>query len=291
LEDDEFLAELTVRAPQLRARRAGLGGLRIAAIGIAGIILLAGIVWVALPRMADFAASVIPVSWEEALGERVFDDITGAFASLDDEAPRFCEAAPGRAALDRLAARLAAAAGTAYRYRVFVLDVKMPNAFALPGGWVVLFRGLIDSAEDSGEVAGVLAHEMGHVARRHGTQNILRALGLEVLFDLMLGDMGDGLAGGLGQVLVYLSYSREAEAEADTAALALLAAAGIGAEGLARFFERLAETGRDMPAALKLLSTHPSHDARARLFAAAAGTGGPAMSEADWTALRGICGG
>ena len=296
LADDRLHVGLAFRAPQLRERRSGASGIRIAALGIAGMVLFAAIVWFALPRLALLAASVIPVSWEEALGERVFGDIAEAFASLDDDkAPRFCEAAAGRAALDRLSARLAAAmdatAPAPYRFRVFVLDLKMPNAFALPGGWIVLFRGLIASAEDAGEVAGVLAHEMGHVTHRHGTQNIMRAMGLRVLFDLMMGDMGDGLAGGLGQVLVYLSYNREAEAEADAAALALLEAAGIGAQGLARFFERLAETRGGMPAALQLLSTHPSHDARARLFAEAAGAGGAAMDEADWDALKGICGG
>jgi Zn-dependent protease with chaperone function len=295
MHDDAVLAELAFRAPQLRERRSGSSGIRIAALGIAGMVLFGAIVWLALPRLALLVASVIPVSWEEALGERVFDDIAEAFASLDDdEAPRFCEAAAGRAALDRLSARLAAAmeatAPAPYRFRVFVLDLKMPNAFALPGGWIVLFRGLISSAEDSSEVAGVLAHEMGHVTHRHVTQNIMRAMGLRVLFDLIMGDMGDGLAGGLGQVLVYLSYNREAEAEADVAALALLEAAGIGAQGLARFFERLAETSGDMPAALQLFSTHPSHDARARLFAAAAARGGAAMSAEDWTALKGICG-
>ncbi len=296
LHDNAVLAELAFRAPQLRGRRAGAGGLRIAALGIVGMVLFGAMVWFALPRLALLAASVIPVSWEEALGERVFGDIAKAFASLDDDkAPRFCQGAAGRAALDRLTARLTAAldatAPAPYRFRVFVLDLKMPNAFALPGGWIVLFRGLIASAGDAGEVAGVLAHEMGHVTHRHGTQNILRAMGLRVLFDLMMGDLGDGLAGSLGQALVYLSYSREAEAEADAAALARLAAAGIGAQGLARFFERLAETSGDLPAALKLLSTHPSHDARARLFAEAAGRGGAAMSAADWAALKGICGG
>ncbi len=296
MHDNAVLAELAFRAPQLRGRRSGASGIRIAALGIAGMVLFGAIVWFALPRLAHLAASVIPVSWEQALGERVFGDIAEAFASLDDDkAPRFCEAPAGRAALDRLSARLAAAmeatAPSPYRFRVFVLDLKMPNAFALPGGWIVLFRGLIAAAEDAGEVAGVLAHEMGHVTHRHGTQNMMRAMGLRVLFDLMMGDMGDGLAGGLGQILVYMSYSREAEAEADAAALALLEAAGIGAQGLARFFERLAKTRGDMPAALQPLSTHPGHDARARLFAAAAGRGGAAMSEADWTALQGICGG
>ena len=295
MHDTAVLAELGFRAPQLRERRSGASGIRIAALGIAGMVLFGAIVWFALPRLALLAASVIPVSWEEALGERVFGDIAAAFASLDnDRAPRFCESAAGRAALDRLSARLTAAmeatAPAPYRFRVFVLDLKMPNAFALPGGWIVLFRGLIASADDAGEVAGVLAHEMGHVTHRHGTQNIMRAMGLRVLFDLMMGDVGDGLAGGLGQALVYLSYNREAEAEADVAALALLAAAGIGAQGLARFFERLAETRGAMPAALQLLSTHPSHDARARLFAEAAGRGGAAMSAEDWAALQGICG-
>ena len=72
-------------------------------------------------------------------------------------------------------------------------------------------------------------------------------------------------------------------------ALDLLEDAGIRADGLAAFFRRLAATGWELPAALRLLSTHPSHDARARLFADAAGQGGAAMSTADWAALRGIC--
>jgi len=287
------------RAPQAtRAARPRIGLVRALALGVAGLAILVAVVWVALPRLAGWIAAQIPVTWEEALGDRAFEELSEVFGAVQGDAPKFCETAAGRAALDRLTARLAgsfsgsAAAQVAapYRFRVHVLDIEMANAFALPGGQVVLFRGLIDDAGGPGEVAGVLAHEIGHVTHRHGTQAILRSLGLEVLFGLMLGELGEGLFGGIGTSLLSLSYSREAEAEADQVALALLDETGIGTRGLAEFFKRLAEGGTELPAALQLLSTHPSHEARARLFARDKGDAGPAMSASDWTALKEMCG-
>ncbi len=295
--DRRLLDDLSegARAPQAARRaRPRFGLARALGLGLAGLAVLVAVVWVALPRLAAWTAAQIPVSWEEALGERAFEELTEVFAVVQQDAPKFCETAAGRAALDRLTARLAGPAAAQleapYRFQVTVLDLGMTNAFALPGGRVVLFRGLIENAGDASEVAGVLAHEMGHVTHRHGTQAILRALGIEVLFGLMLGELGEGLFGGIGASLLSLSYSREAEAEADRVALALLDQTGIGAQGLAAFFERLAESGGKLPAALQLLSTHPSFDTRARLFAGAKSGTGPAMSEADWAALKGICG-
>ena len=295
--DRRLLDDLSqrARAPQAARRaRPRFGPARVLGLGVAGLAVLVAVVWVALPRLAGWTAAQIPVSWEEALGDRAFEELTAVFAAASQAPPKFCETGPGRAALDRLTARLAgpAAAQVAapYRFQVTVLDLEMANAFALPGGRVVLFRGLIENAGGAGEVAGVLAHEMGHVTHRHGTQAILRSLGLEVLFGLMLGDLGEGLFGGIGTTLLSLSYSREAEAEADRVALALLDDTGIGAQGLAAFFERLAADGPELPAALQLLSSHPSHETRARLFARAKASARPAMSEADWTAMKGMCG-
>ncbi len=294
--DRRLLDDLSqrARAPQAaRAARPRFGPVRVLGLGVAGLAVLVAVVWVALPRLAGWTAAQIPVSWEAALGDRAFEELTAVFAAASKAPPKFCETATGRAALDRLTARLAGPAARVaapYRFRVTVLDIEMANAFALPGGRVVLFRGLIENAGDAGEVAGVLAHEMGHVTHRHGTQAILRGLGLKALFGLMLGDLGEGLFGGIGTTLLSLSYSREAEAEADRVALALLDDTGIGAQGLAAFFERLAESGPELPAALQLLSSHPSHEARARLFARAKASAAPAMSEADWTALKGMCG-
>ncbi|MEE8187596.1 MAG: M48 family metallopeptidase [Kiloniellales bacterium] len=287
VDDHRILAELSPHAPQLRPGRTRVGVLRALVLGLAGAAVLGLVVWIVLPRMARLAAQWIPVSWEEALGERVLAQTVEIFSLMEEGEARFCAAGPGRAALDGLTDRLAAAGRSPYRFRVLVLDMKIPNAFALPGGYVVLFRGLIEEAQGPEEVAGILAHEMGHVMHRHGTQMLIRNMGLGILLEL--GGAGDGVLGTLGETLVGLSYSREAEAEADTAALDLLRETGIGAQGLAAFFERLREKGFNMEGALQLLSTHPSHESRARLFEGAAGGGGPGMSPADWEALQGIC--
>ena len=278
-----LLTELIPLAPQLRRGRTRVGVLRTLGLGLAGIALVVGVVWVVLPQAARMAALWIPVSWEEALGEHAMDQMIGFFELLGDKKPEFCARPAGRAALDRLSVRLAGGTDSPYDFRIFVLDLKIPNAFALPGGSVVLFNGLIKEAKTPEEVAGVLAHEMGHVAHRHGTQILLRNMGLDILFDLMLGGMGGGS-------IVSFSYSREAEMEADTAALELLRKTGIRAGGLAAFFKRLGESQGDMTGSLQLLSTHPSHESRARLFENAAVTGGPGMGAADWTALKAICG-
>ncbi len=89
--------------------------------------------------------------------------------------------------------------------------------------------------------------------------------------------------------MIGLSYSREAECEADTAALDLLHGTGVRADGPGRFLKRIGERQGDMPGALNLLSSHPSSEARAKM-AAAAGSGGTAgMTDAEWRALREIC--
>jgi predicted Zn-dependent protease len=166
----------------------------------------------------------------------------------------------------------------------------MTNAFALPGGAIVIFDGLIEFAETPEEVAGVLAHEMAHVIKRHGTEALLRSYGLELLIEALTGSAGGGVAGGIGETLLGLSYSRDAEGEADRTGIELLLEAGLRADGIGRFFERFDEGPGDMPAALNLLSTHPSSETRARLADEAGSGGAPAMSEADWQALQVICG-
>jgi predicted Zn-dependent protease len=279
-------------APQLRIKRRRYRPLRWTAMGLASVAVLFVVLFFALPRFAGAVSQVIPTSWEVALGEQSFEQILELFAKLaDDEAekPRFCEGPKGRAALDRLTANLAAASAAPYEFRVAVLDLPVNNAFALPGGRIVVFKGLIDFAESPDEVAGVLAHEIGHVTERHGTERIVESLGLGLFFGVMLGDFGSSAVALVGETLVNLSYSRDAETEADSVAVGLLDEAGIAGGGLASFFKRLEESGPEMHPALQLLSTHPASELRAQRTAGSAG--GPAMSEADWTALQAICGG
>ncbi len=282
--DRGFLRPLLAFAPHLR-RRGVLGRrpwLRLALWAGGAAAVVATLVY-GLPHAAEPIAALVPVEWEEALGEQVAADILRGEAG--------CDGAAGARVLGRLTDRLGAAVESPYRFRVAVADIGEVNAFAAPGGYVVLFRGLIDAADTPDEVAGVLAHEMGHVIERHGTESMIRATGLALLFELFVGDVSGlvGLGAGLAEMLLNLSYSRQDEAEADTVAVRILAMAGIRADGLVRFLDRIAED-EDAGKALAYFSTHPQSRARAEAVRAAAGAGGAAMPPADWRALRAICG-
>jgi Zn-dependent protease with chaperone function len=256
----------------------------------AAIVVAAGAVWLFFPTGVRLAASVIPVAWEEALGDWAFDKAVAAFGLSDGAGPSWCEGAGGRAALDGLTARLAAAGDAPYRFQVGVVDRGRANAFALPGGRIVIFKGLLDFAEGPDELSAVLAHEMAHVTHRHGTQGIFRAMALDLLLESLLGGTDGGLAGDVGGVLIGLSYSREAEAQADVTAIALLRAADLRADGLGRFFARMSLRDGETPEAFSLLSTHPTSKMRAVLAREAGDAGETALSEEDWQALRTICG-
>lgn len=275
-------------ARQAKAARRRLG--RSPTLVMIAICAAAVLLWAGFPLAVRVTAAAIPVSWERALGDWVLDDVLEFLALFNDGEADVCEEEAGRAALAALTQDLATASASPYEFRVFVVDFDMTNAFALPGGAIVIFDGLIDFAETPEEVAGVLAHEMAHVMKRHGTEALLRSYGLQLLIESLTGSAGGGVAGGLGETLLGLSYSRDAESEADRSGIELLQTAGLRADGLGRFFERIGEGPGDMPAALDILSTHPSDEDRARLADQAGSGGAPAMSEGDWQALQVICG-
>lgn len=294
LDEAALLAALVERAPQLAPARGGLGRgiVKWSVLALLAMAVLAGTLWIVLPRVAQIVAAVIPISWEAALGEQVYEQIGEIFAKMEGkEEVQICVGdTASRRVLDDLTSRLAAASDSPYDFRIAVLDLDTPNAFALPGGRIVLLRGLLDFAESPDEIAGVLAHEMGHVVHRHGTEGIVHALGLTFFFGVMLGDMGSGSIGLLGETLVSNAFSREAETEADRSALETLGRAGLATGGLIQFFERLKKELGDMPALLAVLSTHPRHEDRLEMFARADRGGAPALSDSDWKILKDFCG-
>ena len=158
---------------------------------------------------------------------------------------------------------------------VRVVNLEVINAFALPGGQILLSEGLLRYARSPDEVAGIIAHEMGHVLHRHATTAMIEALGVGFLFGVMLGDLGFSAVGMAGEALVRLSFSREAESEADETAADLLRRAGLGTGGLADFFERMDKDIGDVPAHLAFLSTHPRNESRMRRFRAVPPPFGP----------------
>lgn len=290
--DHEGAELLAARCPDLLGKAAGKARrTRTVALLSLGVVAVALIGVGAIHYLPRVIAPLIPVSWETALGDRVVDDIGSLFARLKAGSGRRCAAPSGRAALDRLVGRLVGDTKLPYRLNVMVMDIRVVNALATPGGNIVVFRELIKEARSPDEVAGVIAHEIGHVIARHPTQAVARNMGVSLIFDTLLGGFGGGIAGNLGQTMLSSAYSRDAEREADAIGGRLLRGAGISTAGLAAFFERLARKAGSMEQAFSYLSSHPPSAERA--LAARVGTGGrttPSMSNADWGALRGICG-
>jgi predicted Zn-dependent protease len=240
-------------------------------VALAGIALLLD----AAPRLA---APLLPSSWEQRLGDL-------AETALIQNHP-LCRESDGQQALERLVGRLRAASDLP-PVRIRVVDDPMVNAFTLPGGRVLLMRGLIDTASDSAELAGVIAHELGHVAHHDPTTLLLRQVGLGALATLLGWNDTLTYAGGIARNLVALSYSRRAEEAADAAAQDYLARAGLRADGLGRFFARLQVIEGQAPIAL--LATHPPTEAR-RAHATRGADGAAPMTDAEWTAVRRTCG-
>ena len=291
LTDRSLIAEITARAPRLAARALGWAGLclRWAGLLTVSIAVLLAVLWFGLPRFADHAARLVPNEWEAAIGESLVEPVVRQLARLDGtETAAFCTASRASEVLEALSLRLAPTESP-YRFHVRVVNLNMNNAFALPGGQIVIAQGFLRFAESPDEVAGVLTHEMGHVIHRHTTAAMIEALSLAFLFGVMFGDLGTGAIGWAGETLIGLSFRREAEMEADESAIELLGRAGLSSRGLADFFERIERRTGDMPAFLHMLSTHPRNESRLRRFARGVTAGPPSLGEREWRSLREIC--
>lgn len=247
---------------------------------------LAAILFVFLPRISDLLADQLTLEQEMAFGEAVVRQVEGWLGGEDSLA---CTAPAGQAALDKMERRLTEGQGLRYDIELTVFNHEMVNAFAAPGGRIVILRGLLDEAKTAEEVAGVLAHEIGHVEARDPVRLAFRSAGSAGILALVLGDVTGGtVVGLLGDHILSASYTREAEAAADGFAFALLGRTGIGTEGLAAFFERIGAEAVEVP---EFLSSHPASGDRAGAArAAGAGVVDPVLTDAEWQALRGICG-
>lgn len=244
------------------------------AVGVTAVLSVALIAVVA--RAPAFIAPLIPQSAEDAFGDALLGDFGG----------RYCQGGAGQAALRTLVAKIDP---LGHARTVEVANIAMPNAVALPGRHIIIFRGLIEQAGSADEVAGVLGHELGHVTHRHTMAGLLRQLGLGVV-------LGGVSLGDQVNTLVSMSFSREAEHEADVAALAALDAANISPAPTAGFFRRMGG-GENKDAGTRgtgdnWLASHPSSLSREQVFAKAVKPDrrySPALSAADWFALRSIC--
>lgn len=292
VEDPSFLEALRYFARENERQfagprhRASLLSLAVLA-GAASIAVIAGMILWGIPALAELVTPLIPTSWETALGESVVQQLAPA--------DRRCADSRLRDSVDGIVARLAAARpDSPYRVHVTVVDGPVFNAFAAPGGQIVLFRKMLQSAERPEELAGVLAHEMQHIYRRHAMKALVRDLSIAAIVGAVFGDItGIGaLAVAAGRTLTTLHYSRETETEADMEGLRLLQAARIDPAGMVRFFETLKKHTGDagLPA---YLSTHPDTEQRlAEMKALAAAMpvqSEPLLADVKWNEVRKLC--
>jgi len=301
------LARLEVRDPALAAAiddasvpvdRSGAGErksrLKVIGWSIAAVVsLVLGAVF-GVPALADRIAPLVPLSAERWLGEAVDMQARRMLDKGTAGRPFECGGdngeAEGRAALVKLIGKLEAAAALPIPLDAKVVRRSEANAIALPGGHIYVFEGLVDKAESTDELAGVIAHEVGHVAHRDGTRTILQSAGLSFLFGMLLGDFVGGGAVVIGaRAVLQSSYSREVEGAADRYGAELMNRAGGDVRALGVILTRL-------PGALhpgvEILSDHPDTKARVAVINTLAAPSAPSQSllePAEWRALKRIC--
>lgn len=255
--------------------------------GGAAVVSVLLLVSVIIPLFSQQVANALPVAFERRLGDAVRGQVLSLLARIEHKNPGAMVCGGGTRPLERTAARLAGHLERPPRVRVSVVDSKIKNAMALPGGHVLIFRGLLDFAENGDEITGVLAHEIAHVARRHPLALAIERANTFLLFGLLIGDVtGGSVIAGAGQVLLGAAYSRAVEREADAAAIAILNQAGIKGAPFADLLVR-AEEGKDVP---ELISSHPGAKERAQVIRRLARGRESAFSAAEWRALRRACG-
>jgi Zn-dependent protease with chaperone function len=224
---------------------------------IVGGALLASVLglWFGSDLLVELAVDRIPVEWEQGLGESTYHDFLARQEVVKE--------GPAVAALTEMTHRLTdPIPENPYTFDITVVKSDVVNAFALPGGHIIVFTGLMKKAERPEEVAGVLAHELNHVLQRHGLERIVKQLGFVAVVSIVLGNQ-QGLGGvmkQLGVELMTLKFGRAQETEADLTGLRLLHRAKIDPSGMITFFQRLTEKDEGR---VEWLSTHPMSGARA----------------------------
>jgi len=278
-------AELTSRCLRLGENR--VGGRAIAGIvgwSVAASVSIVMLVLFGLPLAADHLAPLVPKTFERRLGEASEVQIKTIFGD------GVCDRAEGQAAYAKLLKQLRQAAGLDTDVQSTVLETDIPNAFALPGGKVYLFSALLKKAENPDELAGVLAHELGHLRHRDNMRRVIYDGGASFLIGLLFGDItGSGALIFASRSLITASYSREAEHNADSVTIEVMHKLGRSPKPMGELLFRI--TGKEGGRNLSILGGHPLTEDRLQRMTAEDRPpyGPPLLTEKEWAALKAIC--
>jgi beta-barrel assembly-enhancing protease len=232
-------------------------------IGVAAIVLgFLAALWLAKDHIAEYIADKIPLSWEEKLGEQVFQQVAAQGKIVTNSA--------WQGTVTGITQRLLpAVSDSGYNFRFHIMQDTNVNAFAIPGGHVVILTGLLERADSAEEVAGVLAHELAHVTRRHSLRNMVKSAGVVILIQAALGDASGLMAIAIegSRFLLQQKFSRDFEREADDTGWNYLVETRTDPRGMIRFFEKMKQMVAQsamgaMEGSLSWLNTHPASQER-----------------------------
>jgi len=285
VQDPATQAEIRVHARFLEIERGGGAPVgRIVAWSLAAIVSIVLIVVFGVPLAAERLTPLIPLSFEQRLGNMAENQVGAVFGGKN------CTDAEGSAAFSKLVATLRQAGHLDVALQAKVLASAVPNAFALPGGKIYLLDGLLQRARSPDEIAGIIAHEMGHVSHRDQTRMMIQHGGMSFLIGLLFGDVtGSTAVIFVTRTLFTASYTREAEENADAFAIETMHALGRSPAPMGELLFRV--TGAQADSTIGILASHPLTEERRALMwrEDRPATGPEILSAAEWRALKGVC--
>lgn len=261
----------------------------------AGLAALAAIGYVTLTVLPHQVAKILPDDMKNVWGTQIVATLVGS--------SKRCETIESQAAISAMVGALAESGVELPPVSIEIYDMDLVNAFAVPGGRIVLTKGVINEASSPDEITGVLAHEMGHVYYLHSEAQMVRLSGFQILASLVTGGTGGEMITSAAGLAAILRYSREAELQADGFARDVMEKASVDPLGLKTFFEKMMknEGGKTKDAdgnssALDrvgdVFSTHPGTEERIKRITPLPPGQTPVkiMTDDQWQALRKACG-
>jgi len=286
IRDASVASELVSRCARLDEHAPGRHGVG-AIIGwsLAAAASIVAVVLFGVPLAADRLTPLVPQALERRFGDAADAQVKAFFGD------KICNEAAGQQAFSKLVDRLRDAAGLDNSVGAAVLATPIPNAFALPGGRIYVFSGLLAKVDNPDEIAGVLAHELGHLKHRDSVREVIHNGGSSFLIGLLFGDItGSGAVIFASRSLVTASYSREAEQDADSFAIDVMHRLGRSPKGLGELLFRV--TGKEGDKSLSILANHPLTEDRLKRMNEEdrPPSGPPLLTDPEWIALKAICG-
>jgi Zn-dependent protease with chaperone function len=284
IRDAKLASDLVSRCAGIDDNMPGSRGVaKIIFWSLAATVSIVAVVLFGVPLAADRLTPLVPDSFERRLGEVADGQIKVVFEA------KACDHAAGQKAFEKLVTAIREAAALDTSVQSGVLSTPVPNAFALPGGRVYLFNGLLAKAENADEIAGVLAHELGHLKHRDNMRGLIHNGGTSFLIGLLFGDVtGAGALIFASRSLVTNSYTREAEQAADGFSIEVMHKLGRPTKPMGELLVRV--TGKEGKG-LSILSSHPlSEDRLARMTREdRPASSPPLLTSEEWQALKSVC--